>query len=97
MHAVIYRETRMLGCRVHPHYTPLVDNESVLASAVQAYRGPPAAEETKHSSALDAPPLAAQRQRDAANSEFARRLASRYNPRHTKPGTTADQRAADVF
>ena len=70
---------------------------SALTSVVQAYRAPPVAEDAKQSSALDAPLSAAQRQSDAAISEFAQRLASRYNPRHTKPGTTPDQRAADVF
>lgn len=36
-------------------------------------------------------------QQPGSNSEFAQRLASRYNPRYSRPNTTSDQRAADVF
>lgn len=66
-------------------------------SCMQAYRKPVVADQLLTSS--DAPVLPAQEApvSDAANSEFARRLAQRYNPKHTKPGTSADQRAADVF
>lgn len=33
----------------------------------------------------------------SSGSEFAQRLASRYNPRYSKPNSTSDQRAADLF
>ena len=36
-------------------------------------------------------------QQPGSNSEFAQRLASRYNPRYSRPNTSSDQRAADVF
>lgn len=36
-------------------------------------------------------------QHPGSNSEFAQRLASRYNPRYSRPNTSSDQRAADVF
>ena len=33
----------------------------------------------------------------SSGSEFAQRLASKYNPRYSKPNSTSDQRAADLF
>ncbi len=36
-------------------------------------------------------------QQSGSNSEFAQRLASRYNPRYSRPNTSSDQHAADVL
>lgn len=36
-------------------------------------------------------------QKPGSNSEFAQRLARRYNPQYSQPNTNPDQRAADIF
>lgn len=64
---------------------------------MQAYRNPVVTDTAVESSEAPVQSRSQASQPDAADSEFARRLAKRYNPRHSKPGTSSDQRAADVF
>lgn len=64
---------------------------------MQAYRNPVVTDAVLDSSEAVVQPAQKATPSDAANSEFAQRLARRYNPRHSKPGTSSEQRAADVF
>ena len=72
-----------------------------LYTALQAYTRPAASASLADAGTIRVLPedgynLVASQDR-GSSSEFAQRLASRYNPRYSRPNTSSDQRAADVF
>lgn len=80
-----------------------MSSASLSRAAVQAYTTPAAGSQLSAGSDANSASLLTGdttekvSQKPGSNSEFAQRLARRYNPQYSQPNTNPDQRAADIF